>query len=267
MDFAILDDVLPEMQSLPSQTLQRVLRSVAISLIGPMVEYAYIQLDCPQVLPSLSTWRESAALQAYLATIQQGSFGNCPTNTSPFALQVEFSWAPPTQQAFATPRWAAFRKRFQDAAQRSGLSRAIAQGITGACDEMVSNSFEHSKRPNSSLVGYRWCSGEFEHVVADHGIGILDSLRKHSDYCDLHDMGTALRTALADGESRFGRRGTRGYGFHQVFLSMAQLDGFLRFRSGDQRLEIQGQGPDLASARMAQTSVYQGFLASIVCHA
>jgi hypothetical protein len=132
---------------------------------------------------------------------------------------------------------------------------------------MVSNGFEHSDRPQSSFVGYRWCSGEFEYVAADRGIGVLATLRQHPDYSDIHDMGTALRTALADGESRFGRQGTRGYGFHQVFLSLAQLNGFLRFRSGDQRLEIQGLGPDLAAARIAQAATYQGFLASIVCHA
>lgn len=266
MNFAILDDVLPDMQELTTQTLQRALRSTPICQIGPVVEYAFVQASFPQVLPALTTWHHSLIIEAYLGLIRSGN-GHLPTSASPYAQEVEFAWAPSTRQAFANPAWVAFRKRFQDAAQRSGLPKATAQGITGACDEMVSNGFEHSERPDTSIIGYRWDRGEFELVVADRGIGVLESLRQHSDYSDLQDTGTALRTAMTDGESRFGRHGSRGYGFRQVFLSLAQLDGCLRFRSGDQRLEIAGQGPTLAAASIAQAAAYQGLLVSIVCHA
>ena len=72
--------------------------------------------------------------------------------------------------------------------------------------------------------------------------------------------------ALTDGESCLGRGAGRGRGFRQVFLSLAELNGRLRFRSGDHALTIDGTSPELSRARVAQLGIdFSGFLVSVVC--
>jgi anti-sigma regulatory factor (Ser/Thr protein kinase) len=265
MDFDLIDDVLPERDAFNEKELKAVLVSRPALRIGPLVEYAYLQAQDLGALPSLEDLPSSAVLLAFCRARAWKHFSNVPVDTSIQARGREFCWVPATPEAFGCPCWKAFRKRFQDAAERSGFPKTTAQGLTGACDEMATNVFEHSTACDTGMVGYRWTKGEFEYLVADAGEGVLSSLRRHPDYQDVEDAGTALKTALTDGESRFGRESTRGYGFHSVFRSLLGLGGALRFRSGDQRLEIEGVSPVLGTATLAQTAFYQGFLVSVLC--
>ncbi|HUG92533.1 MAG TPA: hypothetical protein VML55_16965, partial [Planctomycetaceae bacterium] len=148
---------------------------------------------------------------------------------------------------------------------RAGFSKRVAQGMTGAMDEMVSNVLEHSRCPASGMAGYHRNGQTFEYAVADAGEGVLASLRRHVAYASLDEPGRALELALTDGESRFGPGSGRGYGFHQVFQSLANLGAAMRFRSGPSRLEISGISPTLTVARVGQAVMYQGFLMSVAC--
>jgi hypothetical protein len=130
---------------------------------------------------------------------------------------------------------------------------------------MVSNIFEHSRNPESGIAGYRWRGGEFEYVVADNGEGVLRSLQRHPDYASIEDAGLALQLALTDGESRFGRRSGRGYGFRQVFISLIDVGATLRFRSGDSRLEVAGVSPTLRTGRIARSCTFRGLLICMRC--
>jgi hypothetical protein len=106
---------------------------------------------------------------------------------------------------------------------------------------------------------------EFELVVADHGVGVLETLRSGPDYKSLSDHGEALRLALTDGVSRYGRQANRGNGFRPIFVGFANLSGTLRFRTGDHALIIDGQKIDLVSAKTAQKAPMKGFLVSVAC--
>ncbi len=159
-----------------------------------------------------------------------------------------------------------FQRRLQNAAEQAGFGRRVAPGLTGAFGEMADNAFRHSLRPLTAVAGYRWSEGIFEYVVADAGRGVLASLQSCHDYTDLQDSGDALRIALTEGESCLGRGAGRGRGFREVFLSLSNLNGCLRFRSGDHVLTIDGTSPDLSRAHLAQLGLeFDGFLVSVVC--
>jgi hypothetical protein len=161
--------------------------------------------------------------------------------------------------------WLLFCRKAQEAAELS-LPKGVAQGLIGAMREIEENIHLHSERPHDGVVGYRGTANEFEFIVADNGIGILDSLRKSARYSNLSDTGRAIQTALADGQSRLLEDNPgRGYGFHDLFVGLANLNGELRFRSGDYALTIDGTSPTLISARLSQKSSIQGFIANVVC--
>jgi anti-sigma regulatory factor (Ser/Thr protein kinase) len=93
---------------------------------------------------------------------------------------------------FEDVAWIAFCKRLEAAIKQAGLPGRFASQLAGTFVEMVSNLVEHSERPEMGIVGYKWKQGEFEYVVADNGIGLLNSLKTHRDYAALVDAGQAL---------------------------------------------------------------------------
>src|SRR5258708_1964382 len=162
--------------------------------------------------------------------------------------------------------WVAFCLKGQEAAEFSSLPKPIAQGLIGALREIEDNVHIHSERACDGVVGFRATADEFEFVVADSGIGILKSLRQSPDYTQLNDPGTAIRIALTDGQSRLLHQDPgRGYGFHGLFVGLANLNGELRFRSDDHALTIDGASPSMMIARLSQKVPLQGFVVSVVC--
>jgi hypothetical protein len=101
---------------------------------------------------------------------------------------------------------------------------------------------------------------------ADSGVGVLHGQRSVPRYVQITDAGAAPKTALSDGQSRpIDQDPGRGFGFHDLFVSLANLNGELRFRSDDHALTIDGSGPALPQARLAQEARLRGFVISIVC--
>lgn len=148
----------------------------------------------------------------------------------------------------------------------AGLPGSTPGQLVAAMEELENNIHEHSEAPHTGVLAFRATPGVFEFVAADRGIGILQSLQRCSMFAGLQDHGKAIQTALSDGTSRFGSDGRRGHGFRPIFLGLANLQGSLRFRSGDHALVIDGTSPDLATAQLAQKPLIDGFLASIRCH-
>ncbi|MEY2395087.1 MAG: hypothetical protein QOF94_1432 [Acidobacteriaceae bacterium] len=161
--------------------------------------------------------------------------------------------------------WIGFGLAAQKAAEASGFHHKTAAQFVSALGELVSNVHEHSSSPASGIAAFQGAPERFEFAVADRGIGILDSLRSCSAYAHLADHGEALRLALTEGISRFGPGSMRGYGFRPLFVGLANLSGYLRFRSGDHALVIDGQRIDMMAAKTAQKVYMRGFLASVVC--
>ena len=135
--------------------------------------------------------------------------------------------------------------------------------LAAALGEMESNIHEHSKSPSTGILAFRATKGVFEFVAADHGIGVLASLQSNSDFADLADHGQALQLALSEGVSRFGASSSRGHGFRPLFLGLMNLQGFLRFRSGNQALILDGSSVNLATAGVLQKPPVDGFFVSV----
>ena len=160
--------------------------------------------------------------------------------------------------------------RFLMAAQRAARERSQLPGTTpgqmaAAMQELEGNIQEHSNAVASGVLVFRATDGVFEFVVADRGIGLLDSLRQRAAFAALHDHGRALELALTDGTSRYDDA-RRGHGFRPIFIGLTNLQGYLRFRSGDHALVMDGTGPTLATAHISQKPLLQGFFASVRCH-
>lgn len=264
ISFTVLDDAL---LAAPDRAdhIRQVLVSRPVAGLGPALEYAFQQARYPAILPVLASLPPSATSNALLQVLLPAGQSRQLHSTSFDPLTVEFAMLRYRDSALEGTGWVAYLQRLKNAAKRSGFGDSTAKGLVGAVKELVENVDLHSEAPDSSVVGYASGDHAFEFAIADTGIGVLESLRRCSDYEHLSDHGDALHTALTDGESRFGRNTNHGRGFRQIFVALADLYGSLRFRSGDHRLEIEGRSPNLPTATVSQTSVYQGLMVWVAC--
>ena len=160
-----------------------------------------------------------------------------------------------------------FLMKVQRAAQEtSKLPGTIPGQMAAAILELAGNVEEHSAAPETGIIAFRATAGVFEFVVADQGIGILRSLRGSPEFLTLDDHGRAIELALTDGVSRF-QDPRRGHGFRPIFQGLTNLNGYLRFRSGDHAIIMDGTTPSLATAQLAQKPYFAGFFVSVMCKA
>jgi anti-sigma regulatory factor (Ser/Thr protein kinase) len=161
--------------------------------------------------------------------------------------------------------WMDFAMRAKRAATESGFSGDQAGQFVAAMGELHSNIVEHSERRSTGYLVFDATPSRFEFVVADAGIGVLQSLRWHPHYSDLRDAGTALCLALSEGVSRFYGEKDRGRGFRPIFVGLANASKHLRFRSGDQGREIIQDGDGNLVATTRQRARLDGFVSCVVC--
>ncbi|MBM3269153.1 MAG: hypothetical protein FJZ01_16050 [Candidatus Sericytochromatia bacterium] len=228
--------------------------------IGPIIELALTAAIGHLPRPSAAPWLALGGLSGFAAAMNNdqtlwlqddGSMGFVRTRTA--------------RPGYSTA-WNSFRYAADRAAVASGFAKSDAAKFIGALTELHDNVDEHSGRPKSGLVGFQGRTGEFEMVVADRGVGVLESLRSGPDYRDLKDSGSALELALTEGVSRYGANSGRGLGYRPIFVGLANHNGCLRFRSGDHALVIDGRF-SLMTARVAPKATMAGFLASVVVSA
>lgn len=148
----------------------------------------------------------------------------------------------------------------------AGLPVKAARHLAAAMEELENNIHEHSEASDTGLIAFRATSGTFEFVAADRGIGVLQSLHRCPVYQQIRDHGAALHAALETGTSRFGPNSGHGNGFRPLFLGLADLNGALRFRSGDHALTIDGTSPNLTTSQLQQKPYLDGFFVSVRCH-
>ena len=257
LDFNTVDDLAfaAERGSFNSSALP----NMNVQDIGPLIELHLLaesgNLDSPYTAPWLSLNGIAQLGKALEARRKQWI---CPRLKLTGILRTSPSYA------LGATDWTAFGLAAQQAAAM-GFPRRIAAQLAAALGELHSNIHEHAQAPRTGIVAFRAHPHKIELVVADQGIGVLESLRGASAYADLCDHGEALRLALSEGVSRYGSCANRGYGFRPLFVGLANLKGSLRFRSGDHALLIDGRHPSLMTARMAQKPYISGFFISIVC--
>jgi hypothetical protein len=228
--------------------------------IGPLIELA--KLSGHGHLPSMKAnpWIALGTYSAFYDAIMAGhEQWICPRSHRLGFIRT--TWDPLGDDT----RWTRFCYQAQRAAVAGDCPKRIAAELVGAIGELQSNIYEHSQAVRTGLIAFRTAQRHFEFVVSDRGIGILASLRSCLDYASLHDHGKALSLALEDGHSRHGLAAGRGTGFRQLFIGLANLNGALRFRSGDHALTIDGRNPTLMMAKLAQKPYIKGFIASVSC--
>ena len=264
LDFALLDDLALARERRGAAVLSHLGR-VGTDRFGPIVELCMIDRMRPTEAAALDALPAAPILTLLKQAVHDlrdpagqydsdllGKVGAIGTNRNPLVED--------------TIEWVRFCRKAQEAAEFTGLPKLLAQGLVGSIRELEDNVHRHSQRAQDGIIAFRGTSDEFEFVIADSGIGVLQGLREVPRYAHITDAGTALKTALSDGQSRLlDEDPGRGFGFHDLFVSLANLNGELRFRSDDHALTIDGSGPALPQARLAQKAKLQGFVISIVC--
>ncbi len=228
--------------------------------LGPLLELHHMVAAGLLPAPHNGNWLDLTGVADFYRPLTDGRL-QWVRGTSRNVGFLRMQARPPTEAA----AWAAFGLAAQKAAVAAGFANKIAGQLIGALMEMQSNIYEHSEAPATGLLSFHAAPGVFEFVAADHGIGVLNSLRRNAAHAQLADHGAALQLTLTEGCSRFGDNIGRGMGFRPLFIGLANLRGSLRFRSGDHALTMDGDHPTLVMARLAQKPFLPGFFTAVRC--
>jgi anti-sigma regulatory factor (Ser/Thr protein kinase) len=231
-----------------------------VTELGPLVEWMHLSSAGLLPLPTASQWLKLASLEPLCLAA---------TNTTNHWVSQQGEWLGVfkfgSSAAADQERWRSFQLASHKSALAAGFSSRIASQLIRALGEIHDNVLEHSEAAGTGLVAFRANPALFEFAVADHGVGVLASLKTNPEHGHLRDHGEALQHALTDGVSRFGRVSNRGTGFSQLFKGLATLNGSLRFRSGDHALSIDGRSPTLVNAVTAMKPAVSGFVVCVAC--
>ncbi len=163
--------------------------------------------------------------------------------------------------------WECFSKRFELSLKENGFSTELARALARAAREMAENVWNHSgdtdETPAPGAIAYYVEDKVMAYAVADVGRGILRSLQSEGKGDDLSSAREALGAAIQQHRTR--RVGfTEGDGFNQVFRSLADLNGVLRFRTGDAALHVIGTA-EQRNFDYRPSPTMSGFQLSIHC--
>ena len=163
--------------------------------------------------------------------------------------------------------WHLFLMRFRRSLENAGFSTTHALALSKALGEMADNAAQHSgpdeDHPAAAIVGYHVAPGWMSYSVADTGQGVLRSLRSNPKWTGLSSSQDALDAAVQRGATRRIHEPC-GHGFSQVHKSIAALNGYLRFRSDDGVLVLDGRSGTF-EARFAASPTMNGFQVSVTC--
>ncbi|MDJ0683710.1 MAG: hypothetical protein QNJ84_03340 [Alphaproteobacteria bacterium] len=229
--------------------------------LGPLLEL--LHLSAGKRMPHPGAWLASNGAAPMIAALDQGreSWIAPQDRHTGFIRAVRYGLG-------SDDRLTGFLMKAKRAGQDvTGLPAKVSGQLVAAMEELENNIHEHADAPETGILAFRAESGAFEFVIADRGIGVLNSLRRCADYAALPDEGKALEAALTDGVSRHGPESNHGHGFRPIFTGLMNLQGELRFRSGDHAITMDGTNLELATARITQKAPLDGFFASVRCNA
>lgn len=158
-----------------------------------------------------------------------------------------------------------FYIRARRAAESTGFQKIEAAQFVAAIAELYNNVIEHSGAISSGYVAFAAYENCFEFVVADSGVGVLESLKSNLEFANLRDSGSALELALTEGISCQDSDAGRGQGFRPIFVGLANVSESLRFRSGDHGREILRLPDGSIPAVTRQKPEITGFFCSVKC--
>lgn len=169
------------------------------------------------------------------------------------SVPFEFLYSAPEWEMCASPLpdqviendWPLFLARFARSLQNHGFGRSLSLSLSKALAEMSDNIIRHSgvdhTAPANGVIAYHIEDRRMAFAVADVGRGVLNSLSANPKWHGLRTSTEALQAAVWRAATSNPIE-ERGDGFLQVRCSLADLNGVLRFRSGDGVLSINGQG-------------------------
>lgn len=160
--------------------------------------------------------------------------------------------------------WRYFLDRFRRSLiDRLRLTPGRARGIAGALGEMVDNVVQHAGLGDTprGIIGYEVSEAALSFAVADLGRGVLSSLRDNPTHRHISTDAAALVSAVTTGASS--RPGVAGTGFADLNRALADLDGYLTFRSGSARLFLDGRGGGARRHNVSNSPEMIGFQLSV----
>jgi anti-sigma regulatory factor (Ser/Thr protein kinase) len=248
LTFALLDDIVLAMQS--KSIAMTDLPPVLAGDLGPLIELRHAGV-------ADGDWLSVGRHSALLGSIVNGGKWFHPSDNQGFvtiaAIESEYA------------HWTDFAMRAKRAATGVGFADDNAGQLVAAIGELRSNIVEHSERKDTGYLVYDVTPGRFDFVVADAGIGVLQSLRSHSHFSSVTDAGTAIKLALTEGVSRHADDKDRGRGFRPIFVGLANVSKHLRFRSADHSHEIVRDSNGALLASTHQRASIAGFLCCVTC--
>ena len=256
-DFAASDDLLQEAscERLAGYGPIAVERS---GRIGPIVELTSASLQLPNQYRSV-TIKGGFAPNLWNALQTGQPFGGGYQD-----VVGAFPLGPKNPVINATAIWDQWTVHAENIAKQKGLNAQVIASLMGAMGEIQDNVYEHSGAPQTGLVAYAVTSNSFEFVVADRGMGVLQTIRQNPRYASIPDYGAALEEVIKDGVSRFPSETGRGQGFNQLFRALVGQNAELRFRSGDHALTMRPTSDALhGEAVLAQVAALRGFTTSV----
>ena len=96
--------------------------------------------------------------------------------------------------------WKCFETLYNLSSGKVGLPKKVAGQLSVALHEMAANALTHARAPVPVLVGFHVRDGQSLFCVADVGIGVYESLRKHPSYSHIDTHADAIRCAARRGE-------------------------------------------------------------------
>jgi hypothetical protein len=234
--------------------------SLVANELGPVFELGLLAKSGLLPWPGTSTWLMLDGLRPLLDALSNRRHQWLCPNTRSTGIYRTYTTPPPGE-----PSWVEFGVATQYAVIGAGFPRDIAAQLVGAIGEMQSNIYEHSRSSRTGIVAFKAAPGVFEFVICDRGIGVLQSLRSCPEHAQLADHGQALRLVVSAGISRHGTNTGHGFGFHPLFTGLANLNGNLRFRSGDYALTMDGHNPVAIPAKLWQKPSINGFFIAVIC--
>jgi hypothetical protein len=202
--------------------------------LGPLVELAMARRSRPE---RFSTVRcAGVAAESVSAALTEGRI-------SGGGYSDHLGILPMTRDESTHPggdRYEQWLLRFQTATARAGFQKPFARQLAGALGELADNVFLHSESDSVALAGFQVAENSVEFVVADGGIGVLNSLRQNPAHAHLTSAGQALKAIVHHGASRFAADTGHGQGIKQFLRVLAGQNGHLRFRSSDHALTLRG---------------------------
>ncbi|WPZ03952.1 hypothetical protein T8S45_14175 [Blastomonas marina] len=221
--------------------------------IGPLAEFLH---HAESDEPSIPTWLDADSLDRFFGALSvSGATSHSAGSGRAWLRGSELS----NEEMITT-----FQQHAHLSAKKAGFA-SNSPFIAGALGELIGNVVDHSNAVETGKALLLAKNGQIELVVSDRGIGALSSLRTCELFESLSSEGEALTKMIEKGVSRFGQDSSHGFGFRPIFEKLANMTGYLRFRSGDYALTLDGRFGDKVSLQLAQKPRLPGFFVNVVC--